>query len=127
MNIDTENNLERGRQEIWRRKKLFIASLFLLIPYFVLIVLPAGHFFNVWLAALYLVSVLFCIYQINKKVINSLCPNCGKEIFALTAKTALSAKQCHHCRIDLSPVGKSDGLVSFSPIIYKAGTTDKLN
>lgn len=118
---EKQMNIERGRQEIQRRKKLLVASIFLLIPYCLLIVVPVGHFLNGWLSFFYAGLFLFCLYRLNKNFRKLPCPNCGNAILTPMLKPAVGESQCVHCGLDLKPAAQAKRGLSFSPIIYKPG------
>lgn len=122
--IDQETNLERGRQEIWRRQKLLIAYALMFLPFGFLVMFPVEHFFGevgVWIA-----FVVYGIvgFRIGHWFSNSPCPNCGRPIWIWKpeAKTRIRYRKCIHCLIDLRPTKQLNHLISFKQIPYEPGS-----
>lgn len=64
------DNLERGRQEIWRREKLMIASVFLFLPYGIFVLMPTSHYIGQWTLPILIAVFLYGISaSINGSVI----------------------------------------------------------
>ncbi len=121
------DNLENGRQEIWRRQKLLIGAVMLFLPYGLFIIMPLSHFLGSWITIILIVIFGVFLYRVNEWYSNSPCPNCGKPIWSPATKKAKRYRTCIHCEIDLRPTQKPDHSISFQPITYKGGEIENNN
>jgi hypothetical protein len=115
------DNLERGRQEIWRRQKLMIASVFLFLPYGIFILIPTSHYIGPWALPILIAIFLLGVFRIHKWFCTSPCPNCGNPLFSPFTKSAVHGRSCIHCKVDLRPTEKRDHKISFTSISYEPG------
>jgi len=115
------DNLELGRQEIWRREKIVVFLMILFLPYGLFIIMPLSHFIGTFIELpLFAIYGLF-VFIVGSWLSKSPCPNCGRPIWAPIAKLALRYKKCIHCGMKLRPLTKKDHKISFRPIHYRPG------
>lgn len=115
---EVENNFENGRKEIWRRQVLFIACIFLFIPFGLLIAVPLEALFGTIGLLISFGFYALGVFVIHQWYSNTPCPKCGKPI--MTKSLAVRYRWCTHCGIDLRPKEINYSL-SLKPIHYQPG------
>jgi hypothetical protein len=120
------DNLERGRQEIWRRQKLFIAFVFMFLPYGFLVMWPAEHFFGQIGMFISWVAFGIAAFKIGTWWWNAPCPQCGHPVMGPLSKSAVHCRKCIHCGIDLRPTEGLNHSISFKRLSYEPGKKENV-
>ncbi len=112
-----EDNLEQGRQEIWRRHKIFLAAFFLLCgsgPFSLII----ADFIGTWFYGATVAIAAAAFVAAGVWYQHTPCPNCGAPILGWRRPRS----RCRTCEFKFYPPKKPDHLISLTPINYKPGS-----
>jgi hypothetical protein len=117
-----EDNIEMGRREISRRVNLSVASLGLILPYYLLVIWPAYHYFGKYVALPFFLP--FVVFQawVYIWVARTLCPRCGKPIGGKTYRW-----KCKSCGLEINAPKWFGQRISFTKIPYIPGPTKNRN
>jgi predicted RNA-binding Zn-ribbon protein involved in translation (DUF1610 family) len=118
----SDKNIELGKTEIWRRQKILIASIFLFIPYQLLVAWPISKIFNFGLFTDILSFIIFIviIYRVNRWYQETPCPKCGAD---WGGSIGTRGNNCTSCGQELKPTHPLSYKLSFTKIGYKFPST----
>ncbi len=119
---EEKDNIEMGLAEISRRVNLGVASLGLILPYCLLVIWPAYHYFGQDLVLpFFLPFVVFQVW-VNILVARTACPRCGQPIGGKAYKW-----KCKSCGLEINPPKWFGQRISFTKIHYIPGPTKVRN
>ena len=114
MTNQQNENIQRGLAEIWRREKLLVASLCLLVVFTLLISISTSTILGEYTKVIVLIIPVIVHFKVWSWVRNTPCPKCGHAYGGHRAQ-----RKCLHCGFELLREKPINYKISFKEIKYQ--------